>query len=501
MTRDNNIINLQPNDYDDNLITNNNNINDHDHHKKKKNRKSKNNKINYRLLQLTKQQQQQYLRYHIKNGNLLRIQDYYESIQNYYYHIQELQEISNLVYIKSPKPPTTSNDDIIIYIDYEYSNDDNDDGMANDELLEIQNRINQSNATMEYIDQFANYRITTTTSPTTRTRIIPPIPIPTRNTTTTTTTTATTPSTGTTNNTTTNTTTSNNITSDRNRMTNTNPNPTPDPYIHTNDYLSFSNHPNDSITMYTMLDIDDSISSSQSWTVLYNACYYDQYYIVQYLIQNCYANVHCIDRYKNNLLHWLCHSHENHHHNHTNTKNNTTNNYNKTTSSIVQFVKKRIFNNKQNPNTMMNHNNTTTTTTTTTSTTTISNTTGTVSHITTSTSSSTTNIIRIQLLQYIMECAPQLIYQCNIFKELPIHWICQYSIHDDLIQLQTMIQFIIQHTKQQYQHQPSNIQQEKIQEKIHFVLQYHDDENRTPIDVAKIYNHPNIVHYLQSLLI
>jgi uncharacterized protein YqfB (UPF0267 family) len=55
-----------------------------------------------------------------------------------------------------------------------------------------------------------------------------------------------------------------------------------------------------------VIDIDECMNS-HGWTLLYYACFYRQTDIVQYMIQDLYANVNRCDRFGNTIIHWACH--------------------------------------------------------------------------------------------------------------------------------------------------------------------------------------------------
>jgi ankyrin repeat protein len=56
-----------------------------------------------------------------------------------------------------------------------------------------------------------------------------------------------------------------------------------------------------------VIDVDEPINT-HGWTLLYYACFYRQTKIVEYMIQELYANIKHSDRFGNTVLHWACHS-------------------------------------------------------------------------------------------------------------------------------------------------------------------------------------------------
>lgn len=55
-----------------------------------------------------------------------------------------------------------------------------------------------------------------------------------------------------------------------------------------------------------VVDVDEPINV-HGWSLLYYACFYRQTQIVEYMIQELYANVNHLDRFGNTVLHWACH--------------------------------------------------------------------------------------------------------------------------------------------------------------------------------------------------
>jgi Ankyrin repeats (3 copies)/Ankyrin repeat len=56
-----------------------------------------------------------------------------------------------------------------------------------------------------------------------------------------------------------------------------------------------------------VIDVDEPINT-HGWTLLYYACFYRQTHMVEYMIQELYANIKHRDRFGNTVLHWACHS-------------------------------------------------------------------------------------------------------------------------------------------------------------------------------------------------
>jgi hypothetical protein len=478
-------------------------------------------RINYHLLSQSKLRQQHLLRCYVRTNNLTRIKDYYHSIQNYYYQSQLVLERTQQQKIRPPprrRPVRRGNretvddvaddDSMHIRIEYEcgggFDDDDDDDDSScvhrNDANVALVPTGSSSPTSLLRHRAHSHPHNDRRRNPNRDLRNIHQEVVAAT------------------------------VATNRNDENHHSISTTPPPLHH--HHVDVAPYP-DAVTVpvlatsgavrsssptyispvYTMLDIDASINPNETlrWTILYYACFHHQYEIVRYLIEDCYASMKCTDRYHNTILHWVCHyplpppapttvpvsSHRSDGQNTTatsptttttttadgdrvlNGRSSTKTNTSTTASQIIQNLFHSHGRSRRNQ------------------------------HIRTTTSNrrrSTRSVDEVQLLlQYIMECAPSLLFVCNNYKELPIHWLCQYG-NNNLVLIQCMIQFLQTNpyfvvTTTTTPDTTISSSSSSSSSSLQRLLQQEDQYRRTPMDVARYYHNDRLAEYLQSLLL